>query len=212
MTIARGYNSHKLRVCVVWELIVFHFIALSKTESKLHAEFLGLITNFFLRSLFFQSLVNLLHQLILLLTSFILAFLYDDTPNWLLNEEFENTVIEDLGVFIVDIGSDIDRWVGVKKSRVESQWWHVFNECMYVCMWHVCMQWGSLVHVCVYFLSASLFTTYFYTSFHSTLYVWVEILQNSVKVLQAIYFRLVWLQLAALDSLFRKANRIGITK
>ena len=88
---------------------MFHFIALSKTESKLHAEFLGLITNFFLRSLFFQSLVNLLHQLILLLTSFILAFLYDDTPNWLLNEEFENTVIEDLGVFIVDIGSDIDR-------------------------------------------------------------------------------------------------------
>ena len=211
MTIARGHNSHKIRFCLVWEQVVFHLITLSNWESKLHADLPGLITNFFLHSHLFFSIPLQSSSpslpLHCILTSFILAFLYDDTPNWLLNEEFENTVIEDLGVFIEDIGSDIDRWVGFK-SRVESQWWHVFNECMYVCV-HAMRFIGACM--CV-FLSASLFTTYFYTSFHSTLYVWVEILQSSVKVLQAIYFRLVWLQLAALDSLFRKANRIGITK
>ena len=129
---------------------------MSNWESKLHADLPGLITNFFLHSHLFFSIPlqssSPSPPLHCILKSFILAFLYDDTPNWLLNEEFENTVIEDLGVFIEDIGSEIDRWVGVKSSsRVESvtavACMYVDYMYMYVCV-HVCVD--VCVYVCVY--------------------------------------------------------------
>ena len=111
MTIARGHNSQKIRV--LFSLRASSISVYYNVELRIKIACRSSWSN---NKLFLTQSLSIPLQssspslpLHCLLKSFILAFLYDDTPNWLLNEEFENTVIEDLGVFIEDIGSEIDR-------------------------------------------------------------------------------------------------------
>ena len=111
MTIARGHNSQKIRV--LFSLRAGSISLYYSVELRIKIACRSSWSN---NKLFLTQSLSIPLQssspslpLHCILKSFILAFLYDDTPNWLLNEEFENTVIEDLGVFIEDIGSEIDR-------------------------------------------------------------------------------------------------------